>query len=110
MKDSWEFYVAGVKFHRLRDCIDEMKEGETISMEPEPTNKFDPCAVRLLHDSEELGRLMIGFVPSNYSPQVSAFLATADAPVCEITGVYPEKQPWNMLKVKIYDVGQEGSE
>lgn len=106
--DNFEFYVAGVKFHQLRDCVDEVADGETLMMEPEPDNKYDPCAVRLLYPSCVLDRdIMVGYVPSKFSPQVNAFLATADAPVCEVTKITPEQQPWKMLKVRIYDVGRE---
>lgn len=106
--DNFEFYVAGVKFHRWRDCIDEIEEGETFSMEPEPENKYDPCAVKILYPSQKLNHpVMLGYVPSKISPQVSAFLATADAPVCEAIKVTPEQDTWKMLKVRIYDVGRE---
>ena len=110
MKEKFEFFVAGVKFHRLRDCIEEVEAGETLEMIPEPTNKYDPNAVQLVYYSNLKDTdFMVGYVPAKISAEVCALCATADAPVCQVTEVIPENPSYQQLRVKIYDVGEEGS-
>ena len=98
---SWEFYVAGVQHHDLKLVIDELIEENVaieLQLKPEPTNKYDKNAIKIMFNSK-----MLGYVPARLSAQVLAFIAVAECPVCETIKVTPEAKPWNQLLVKIYD-------
>jgi len=102
-KATHEFYVAGVKFHELKHCTSEIKVGDTLSMVAEPTNKFDPNAVRLEFNSLNQDRsFMTGYVPAKISASVSAALVVG-SPKCVVTEVNPEKETWEQLKVAIVE-------
>lgn len=92
-----EFYVAGVKFHELHAIIKEVEEGERLTLEPEPTNPYDPNAVRILR-----GEVMVGFVPKKFSAEVAAEIEIG-SPYCVVTEITPEASPWNQLKVAIME-------
>lgn len=109
MKDQWSFYAAGVQHHELFRCLDEVTVGAQIFMEPEPTNSYDPNAVKLLFDSsvhEE--QIMVGYVPGKISAEISAFIETADDPICLVEEVTPSAKPWQQLKVIIKENEQDG--
>lgn len=98
-----EFYIAGVKFHQLRSIISKLKEGDKFSLVPEPTNKFDPNAVRIEHlDYEE--DTMCGYVPKRFSSEVSAMITVGKHIECTITELNPKAEPWEMCKVVIEEV------
>jgi len=92
----YEFYVAGVKFHELHKCIDNIKVGDSLPMEPEPTNKYDPNAIKL-----HFGDFMVGYVPAKLSADVSAELSIRPL-ICVVTEVNPAEKPWAQLKVAIW--------
>jgi len=106
-KPVFEFYVAGVQHHNLKDVIDELYEEVELVLEPEPTNQYDATAVKILFESiEQNSTVMVGYVPGKISAKVTNFIKRAIIPVCEVTMVTPEAKPWQQLKVKIYDEGE----
>jgi hypothetical protein len=101
MKDNYEFYVAGVKFHQLNSVIDELEEGYELIIEPEPDNKYDPNALMILYDSDILQRVVcLGYVPGKLSAEVSAFVSSTKTK-CTITHLDPGEKPWLQLRVSI---------
>lgn len=107
-KQVFEFYVAGVQHHGIKDVMDELSDGYELRLELEPTNKFDATAVKILFDSIENNSLvMLGYVPGKISAKVTDFYIKAILPICEITIFAPEAKPWQQLKVKIYDEGED---
>ena len=89
------FYVAGVKFHKLNTCIKEIKVGDELTLTPEPYNKFDPNAIKILYNNT-----MIGYVPAKLAAEVLASIETSYVRgiVEEVT---PENKTWEQLKVRI---------
>jgi hypothetical protein len=105
MKDKYEFYVAGVQFHQLKQCIDEIEVGEVLDLMPEPTNKYDPNAIALHYYSDVKNKgFMIGYVPGKQSAEISAFIEIAENPQCIVQKVTPEQKPWLQLFVSIEDI------
>ena len=102
----YEFYVAGVQFHELHTCIKEMAIGDTLSLIPEPSNKYDPNAVRIEFNSLNQDKeIMLGFVPKakgDFSSKVSAAIMIRNLR-CEILEINPEASTWERLKVGIFD-------
>jgi len=105
----YEFYVAGVQHHKLHTCIKEMKVGDVLCLVPEPSNRFDPNAVRIEYPSLNQGtEVMLGYVPKakgDYSSKISAALMIKFLR-CEVLELNPEAKTWEQLKVAIYDEGE----
>ena len=99
-EQSWEFYVAGVKFHEAHKVISLLEKEMAFDLVPEPTNKYDSNAVKLVWDLED-DTYMIGYVPKKISAEVAAFLEYAEEPICEIIEVTPSNKPWEQIKVVI---------
>ena len=97
-KDLYTFYVAGVQFHELKKCIQNVKEDDVLTINPEPTNKYDPNAIRI-----EFNEFMIGYVPKKFSSEVSAALEVNEDLVCIVDEVNPENKPWEQLRVSIVE-------
>lgn len=116
----WEFYLAGVKFHEAHKVLGELGVGVTLSMEPDPTNKYDSSAVKIEYlvgngvedeaGNEDFDVTMLGFVPAKISSQVSAFLEINESPVCTITELNPTEKPWKQIKVAIEEGGLDAVE
>ena len=99
-KTKFEFYVAGVRHHEIYKCLDEMKVGHYLLMEPEPLNKYDANAIRLEYADVKSGyNIMIGYVPGKISAEVTNILKPGV--YCEITELNKEAKPWKQVKVVI---------
>uniref|UniRef100_A0A6H1ZT27 Putative HIRAN domain containing protein n=1 Tax=viral metagenome TaxID=1070528 RepID=A0A6H1ZT27_9ZZZZ len=105
-KALYEFHVAGVQHHKLHTCIEEIKVGDILTLTSEPTNRFDPNAVRVEFESiNQDSGIMLGYVPAakgDYSTKVSAAMMTRRLR-CEVLELNPEAKTWEQLKVGIFD-------
>lgn len=105
-KALYEFHVAGVQHHQLHTCIKELKVGQTLALTAEPSNRFDPNAVRIEYNSVDQDKtIMLGYVPKakgDYSSKVSAALMIRRLR-CEVLELSPEAKTWEQLKVGIFD-------
>ena len=99
------FYVAGVQHHQWRSVIDEMEEGQQLMLVPEPSNKFDPNAVRIVYN-----KVMIGYVPKKFSAEIASMIDIGEDYVCTIEKLNKQSKPWEMIKVVVEDVEEEISE
>ena len=94
------FYVAGVKHHKFYEIAEELKEGDSVQLIPEPDNKYDKFAVKI-----EALKTMLGYVPANVSGIVSGAIANSlfngESLPATITKISLEAQPWNALKINI---------
>lgn len=100
VKAIHEFYVAGVKFHQLKECIDDIKVGDFLNLVLEPTNKYDPNAVRIEYCTIEKS-FMLGYVPAKISASVTADMMISNLR-CEVIEVNPKEKPWVQLKVALF--------
>ena len=106
MEKQFEFYVAGVQHHSLHTILQEVQEGDELLVIPEPTNKYDKNALKIIYESLANNTpVMIGYVPGKLSAQVSAFLDACQALECKVLEFNPDAKPWNQIKViiKEYD-------
>lgn len=112
MKENWKFFIAGVQFHQYKEALGLIKQGDILDMIPEPDNKYDANAVKLVFDTAQ-GRdgegqeIFIGYVPGKISAEISAFLVTAEVPTCKIITFNGAMKPWEMFEVEISDIGSE---
>ena len=99
-----KFYVAGVQYHKLKTCINEVEVGTVLAMRPEPTNKFDSNAIRLEFPSvKQEEDIMVGYVPATISAEVSAKLEICPLK-CEVIELNREEESWKQCKVAIKEV------
>ncbi len=64
--------VAGAPRHMKLDQLSATQHGDSLELEREPENMFDPNAVRV-HDIA--AGLLCGYIPATLAPMVSALLA-----------------------------------
>ena len=105
-KVTHRFYVAGVKFHELHTVINDISEGETLLIDPEPTNKYDPNAIRLIYDNFSK-RAMIGYVPKRFSSEVSALIELEHNLQCVVSKLTPGAKPWEQIEVEIREIDEQ---
>lgn len=99
----YQFFIAGVQHHRIKEVINFLKEGDFLMLVPEPSNKFDPNAVRIeiMKDDEAI---MLGYVPKKISAEVSASITIGKNLECVLTDYNKQAKPWEMAKVEIREV------
>jgi hypothetical protein len=107
-----QFFIAGVQFRpraEISVAAKELKIGDKLLLVPEPTNKFDPNAVKIVLDYEESVNedeekhvsLFLGYVPKKYSSEISGLLSI-DAPlICTVKAVDGNKSTWEMFEVEV---------
>jgi len=99
-----EFYVAGVKFHHLMDCIDEIETGDCLALRLEPENKYDSNAIAIEFVRGDGSVVMTGYVPRKFSAQTTAKITVGKAVFCEVTEINKGAKPWERLKVALKEV------
>lgn len=97
------FFIAGVQFHELHKVIKSLEIGNNFELVPEPTNKFDPNAVRLEYNTSN-ETIMCGYIPKKFSAEVAAMISIGKCLECKIIELNPEKKPWEQCKVTIEEV------
>jgi len=97
---KFEFYIAGVQHHESYKCEDSMAVDDFLAMVLEPSNKYDPNAVRL-----EFRDTMIGYVPARISAEVNALIMNEEGLwACKLIEFNKDNKPWEKFKVLIEEV------
>ena len=83
-----EFYITGIRYHSAcqgSDCgaLPGVKVGDMLLLEEEPENAYDPMAIRVLTQGNEI----LGYVPRYYNKAILARLYDGMGYSCEITEV-----------------------
>lgn len=96
----YTFYIAGVQYHDINSVINSLKKDTRLQLVAEPTNKYDPNAVRIEYvgDKEDT---MLGYVPRRFSSEISAAIELGKPLECVITHIDPKAKPWEKCKVEI---------
>lgn len=106
--ETRRFFIAGVQHHNLKDCINCLETGDYLVLTPEPTNKYDPNAVRieyLTDGAEEL--VMLGYVPRKFSSEIAGLLEVETPLSCVIVTLNKSAKPWEMCEVVIEEVEED---
>lgn len=102
-ENSMQFTIAGVKFHEYKQCLNDITEGDTLKLVPEPANKFDPNAVAIYFDNGAK-QSMLGYVPKRFSSEVSAMIEVGQNLECILTKFNRTATPWDMFSVTIKEI------
>ncbi len=113
-KVTHKFYIAGVKFHELRDVIDSLFEGDNLTIIPEPSNKFDPNAIKIEYRTVTISsepeskigsnKVMLGFVPKKFSSEVAAALEVGKVLECVLVKLDKKAKTWEQAEVEIREM------
>lgn len=90
-----KFYVAGVQFHELKQIADKIEPGSNLLLTAEPTNQYDPNAVRIEFDA-----FMLGYVPKKFSAMVSGYL-TIEPVTCTVLAIDMKRKTYEQLEVEL---------
>lgn len=104
---TYIFYVAGMKFHRYPWVKPFIKEGDKVLLIPDPDNKYDPHAVKIIYPRGNKF-IMLGHVPmkKDLSRKIAKHLEDmiTDDPLAKIGTVYlhaPNAPSYQALKVEV---------
>lgn len=100
-KVTHEFFIAGVRFHKLNTVIDDIAEGDDLTLVPEPSNKFDPNAIKIEYRLRAADNAMLGYVPKRISSEVAAMIEIGKEVKCILTELNKNADPWERVKVEI---------
>lgn len=83
-----EFYITGIRYHSAcqgSDCgaLPGVKVGDMLLLVEEPENAYDPMAIRVLTQEQEV----LGYVPRYYNKAILARLHDGMGYSCKITEV-----------------------
>ena len=101
------FFIAGVQFRprdEIKEAIKKMEVGCKLIIETEPTNRFDPNAVRINYceDPNAEGEFtFLGYVPKTFSAEVAGLLEAGVDLECIVEVVNSAAKPWEMCKVVV---------
>lgn len=100
-----QFFIAGVQFRPRQEidaAVKDMTVGDVLVLTPEPTNKFDPNAVKIEYTSQAWGVVaFLGYVPKKFSSEVSAMLGIGAPITCTVDEVNPDAKTYEMIKVTV---------
>lgn len=105
----YSFFAAGVQFRReYRENMDRIATGDSVFLHPEPDNKHDPGAIKLMwYDNENGDHKHIGYVPKDKNgtttqAELLAFLAKSDHYVRgEVLQHSPANKTWLALEIGV---------
>jgi hypothetical protein len=92
-----KFYVAGFQYYKGPSIIGTIKTGETLKLIAGRENYYDQFAVKIMRKG-----LMLGHVPRTDNKHISRLLQQNIKLCCKVAQVNPDRETWQMLKVRIY--------
>lgn len=114
MTKAYEFYIAGVQFHKAKEVINNLNMNGLIELIPEPTNEYDSNAIAIKYhqspfESDNPTGTMLGYVPRRLSAEITAFIEIngLNNVCCDFIEINKDKKPWEQLKVRIYHIDQD---
>lgn len=92
------FYIAGFTYWDGPDVFEELKVGVKLTLEAEPTNGYDPSAVKILFKGT-----MLGYIPRGQNKEISKFLQLGyvDLFSARISRVNPEENIEEQISVTV---------
>lgn len=90
------FHIAGFRYYRGPHQVGDMRPGEMLKLVAEPSNAYDPSAVRIERKGEKLG-----YVPRSENRHLSRLLLQKAPLTCRVNEVRPSAAPWKMVEVEV---------
>lgn len=91
-----KFFIAGVQ-HRegWQACVKKLEVGNEIDLVPEPENKFDSNAIKVVVDDFHLG-----YVPKKFSAEICAAFEIEPL-FCVVSTLNKSAKPWEAVEVEV---------
>lgn len=102
---SRRFFIAGVQFRpNAAKVLSELEVGTELELELEPTNKYDPNAIKIMYEDEH-----VGYVPKKFSAEITAMIEVdgIDCVQCVISQINPEAKQWGLCEVEILSLAED---
>jgi len=100
--NKWLFHVAGVQHHRLHKCADELEKGSRLTLIPEPDNRFDPNAIKIVYMNNEGDVFQIGYVPKRLSGIITICVTRpGKITECIVADLDRDAEPWRQCQVLV---------
>lgn len=105
-KPLYRFMIAGVQHHQINSVFKDLNEGNVLALVAEPTNKFDPNAIRIEYSgvTEDKRDVMLGYVPKKISAEVSAKITVGRNLECVLIKLNKIAKPWEQAMVEIREL------
>ena len=97
------FFIAGVQHHEMKTVLGEIEDGNIFALIREPSNKYDPNAVRIEYPTED-GSVMLGYVPAKFSSEIGAYIEIGRKLSCVVVELNKAAKPWEWCRVEIREV------
>jgi len=102
-KLSMEFFAAGVKFRKgWKENLEALEEGQELFLVPEPTNKFDKYAIKIMSPAG----VQLGYVPAKTGEALILSQAITSGKIFKATAteLAIDFEPWRALQVLVEEV------
>ena len=92
------FHIAGFTYWDGLDVFDELKVGTKLTIEAEPTNGYDPNAVKILFNET-----LLGYIPRGENDEISKFLQLGYSELffVKISRINPETHTEKQISVTV---------
>lgn len=92
------FHIAGFTYWNGLEVFDRLKIGSELQLEVEPTNGYDPNAVKILFEET-----MLGYIPRDANEEISKFLQLGYADLFNvlISRITPDMHPEKQISVVV---------
>jgi hypothetical protein len=88
--------LAGSQFHALPDVVSQIRVGDTLTLQRDPTNPHDSNAIQVLWQGH-----MLGYVPRRENKAVARAMDRGQPLVARVVALRPEESPWRRLRFEI---------
>ena len=92
------FHIAGFTYWNGLEVFDKLKIGTKLHLEAEPTNRYDPNAVKILYEET-----LLGYIPRGSNEEISKFLQLGYTGLFEmrINRITPDTHPEKQISVTV---------
>lgn len=92
-----EFWVVGLEHHQGLRLWDQLRKGAVLVLEPEPDNKYDEFAIRVL-----LGDQQVGYVEKKLAKRLSPILQLGVRYKCKVLSQDATAPPYEQILAALF--------
>lgn len=94
LRKIYEGFIAGTKHHS--GLSSGVQEGDKLDLVHEPSNKFDPKAIRI-----DFGGHKLGYIKAKDTDILHDEIAQGNQPIAYLVGVNLEAPSYELLRVRV---------
>ncbi|MBI1184634.1 hiran domain protein [bacterium] len=93
----YDNYVRGLKHYRFLDCKDQIKEGDELTLQPEPENQYDRYAISVHWQGNRMG-----FIAAYENVVLANMMRQGVYLSSFVSQIAPKLYPFNALAVEVF--------